>query len=163
MQRYALRWGWGQSTASSEVPQMDCLHFLISLDRGRDAHLVHDAPSEAADQGVVLLQIVLHALYHVAHAQVVVGQACRRTSTPIKLPVICPGCSGRSIVITPCTWKSMLGRSVLQEYSPAMLGSGCGSVCSTAVMALLRRSSSAMAIRNALLRLSTSCMHAAHP
>ena len=103
MQRYVLRWGWGQSTASSRLPQMDCLHFLTSSDRGRDAHLVHDAPSEAADQGVVLLQIVLHALYHVAHTQVVAGQACTRTSPPIKLSLVCPGGSGISIVHIPCT------------------------------------------------------------
>ena len=61
---------------------MDCLHFLRGSDRGSNAHLVHNAPSETTDQGVVLLQIVLHALYHVAHSQVVVGQACRRTSPP---------------------------------------------------------------------------------
>lgn len=35
-------------------------------------HLVHYAPSEAANEGVVLLQVVLHALYHVAHAQIAV-------------------------------------------------------------------------------------------
>lgn len=103
MQRYVLRWGWGQSTASSGLPQINCLHFLTSSDRGGDAHLVHDAPREAAYQGVVLLQIVLHALYHVAHAQVVAGQACRRTSPPIKLSVVCPGCSGISIVGILCT------------------------------------------------------------
>ena len=62
---------------------MDCMHFLRSSDRGREAHLVHDAPSEAADQGVVLLQVVLHALYHVAHSQVAVRKACRRTSPPL--------------------------------------------------------------------------------
>lgn len=38
-------------------------------------YLVHDAAGEAADNGVVLVKVLLHALHHVGRAQVVGGQA----------------------------------------------------------------------------------------
>ena len=115
MQRYVLRWGWGQSTASSGLPQMDRLHVLTSSYRGRDAHLVHDAPSEAAYQGVVLLQIVLHALYHVAHRAGSCWTGLQAHITPHQTFSWVPWMLYHLYSRYPVHgWKSMAGRSVLQ-------------------------------------------------